>query len=77
MLKRKPTRIELRGDKDDFDELEQIKQTRTNRSTNATTKMSRTFSLSNDPFPDVATSKMTVEARIGYTDQQREALLRK
>jgi hypothetical protein len=67
MLKRKPTRIELRGDKEDWDELEQMKQARANSSTKPKAAI--------DPFPEALKSKPTVENRIGYTDQQREALL--
>jgi hypothetical protein len=70
MLKRKPTRIELRGEKEDWEELEHMKQLRS--------KSSKSNNINvNNPFPTNAKTKSTVESRIGYTDQQREVLLRK
>jgi hypothetical protein len=68
MLKRKPTRIELRGEKEDWEELEHMKRLRSKSSKPTNT---------NNPFPTNSKTKSTVEARIGYMDQQREVLLRK
>lgn len=68
MLRRKPTRVEIKGDRDDVEDLLQTaksKQARNGLDEND----------ANDPGRNITTRTKTVDNRIGYTQQQLQQML--
>jgi hypothetical protein len=68
MLRRKPTRVEIKGDRDDTEDLLQTVKAKH-------AKNGLQEDDANDPGRNITTRTKSVDNRIGYTQQQLQQML--